>query len=312
MPNGFTLNDTTFSGDASAGFFVKQITQAQVVNSGLVYVKDNIDKKHTIKRLSVGEDLFQDYKLTPQSADANGGVTIDGRVLQPAEWMIYDRFDPNQFRDTWEAVQLNNTLLDVKLPATVESVIVQEYLKQAAVGIDALFFNGDTATAGQLKFVDGIMKKALADATVIDVPTPVALTSGNIFAKLKETMDLVPLSIRYKPSLKIAMNNKTYQIYSEAQKNQANKGVDVTQGGVKMYDGVPIQVLYAMPDDTIMITCMSSGMDSNLWVGMNSRDNQNYIKIGRVANDSEEYFIKARMSMDVNFGFGEEMVLYTV
>ena len=127
MPE-LVINDTTYAGEVASQFLVKAITGADTISGGHVYVKDGIKKKYTIPRWDSNyEDFIQDRQATPIS---KGSWTVDGKVLDPQDFMIYTEFNPRDFEDHWFAVQLNPKLIDRALPATVESVMVQEAMKR--------------------------------------------------------------------------------------------------------------------------------------------------------------------------------------
>ena len=88
---GLTINDTTYSGEVASSFIVKATIGNEIVQGGHVYVKDGIKKKYTIPRMNVGDDFIQDRVDTPVSGGSGTGkgtITVDARVLDPADYMI--------------------------------------------------------------------------------------------------------------------------------------------------------------------------------------------------------------------------------
>jgi hypothetical protein len=53
----------------------------------------------------------------------------------------------------------------------------------------------------------------------------------------------------------------------------------------------------------------SAGMDSNLWVGMNSVEDAK-LEMNKVQNNSELFYVKMLCKLDVQFGFTQEVVNY--
>lgn len=307
--DGFVISDTTYAGEAASQFIVKAITGADTIQGGHCYVKDGIKKKYTIPRWDADyEDLIQDRAATPTT---KGSFDVDGKVLDPADYMIYTEFNPRDFEDHWMAQQLNQTLIDRALPFSAESVVVQEVLKRHAKYLNKALWNSDTSLAAPsiYRYWNGWVTNALADANTIDVGTYAALTKSNIVAKLKAGYDVIPQELRYDPNMKIFMNYTTFGYYDEAQKDQTYKGVDFTQVAREEFYGKKVVKIADMPDNCFVIAKGNATMESNMWVGMNSvQDAQIVLK--QLQANSELWFIKMLAKCDVNFGWNEEVVLY--
>lgn len=309
--DGFVVSDTTYAGEVAAAFAVKAMTGNDTVQGGHVYVKDGIKKKFTIPRFDANyEDFIQDRAATPVS---QGDMTITGNVLEPADYMIYTEFNPRDFEAHWYAIQLNETLIDRRLPMTVESVVVQEVLKRHDRYLNRALWRSDTSLSTVYKYWNGFIKKAASATTGSDqtniVGSPTTLSSVNIVAELAKGYALIPIALRNDPALKIFMNPTTAQHYYDAQKAQAEKGVDFTQRGVKTYNGLPIVEIADLPNDFYFIAKASADMTSNMWVGMNSASDET-LQLAKLQANSELYFIKMLMKVDVQFGWFSETVLY--
>ncbi len=305
----FTLTDTTYAGEAAAGFIVKAMTGFETVQGGHIYVKDNIKKKFTIPRFEI-DNLIQDPVATPVSA---GDVDITGQTLEPKEWLIYMEFNPEDFVDHWSAVELDDTLLDRALPKTAESVIVQEVLKFHAKHLETSIWQSVLAGAAPYKYFDGFVKKmtdGVTAGTVIPVGTYAALSASNILAKLAAAVALIPQALQLDPNTKIFVSRATFAFYAAAQKALTYKGVDDTQRGVMLFDGYQVVPLVGVPNNTIIIARGTADLSSNLWMGINSKADENNLKVAQLQANSDLWFIKGKMKADVNFGWGEEVVFY--
>lgn len=305
--DGFVISDTTYAGEVASQFLVKAITGAETINGGHVYVKDGIKKKFTIPRYDLDyEDLIQDRAATPTS---KGEMNVDGKVLDPQDFMIYTEFNPRDFEDHWYATQLSPTLLDRSLPATVESVTVQEVMKRYMKYFNKAIWNNDTALSTIYKYWNGFIANAVADADVIDVSSPITLTSVNVAGEFARGYDLIPDALRYDFGMKIFCSYKTYGLYEEYQRAQTYKGIDVTREGIDMFRGKKVVKIADFPDDTFMMAKGMATQESNLWVGMNSIADEG-LQLQRLQNNSELFFIKMLVKADVQIGWGNEVVLY--
>lgn len=325
LPEGvaldMTVSDTTYAGEVLEGFISLATTTFETLEKGCINILPGIKKKKTIPSVKV-TNFIQARKATPNHG---GNVGIGARTLEPLDFMGYLEFNPRDLEAHWVAVQMNPKLLDAMLPRTVESAIIQEifklnknYLDYAvwqsvydAAAITTALSAGLGDGDNNLIFFDGLLKKMLDDATVIDVPLPVALTAANIISKFEEVKALVPEAVYKDPRFKFIVSDKTGRLYGDAQKAQANKGVDVTSAGKMEFDGKPVVTISGVPDDTIVACKASRDLGSNLWMGVNAADEDEYLKLARLQANSELYFIKMLYKIDVNHAYGEETVLYT-
>jgi hypothetical protein len=314
MAYDFVISDTTYAGEAASSFIVKAITGNETVQGGHMYVKDGIKKKFTIPRFDADyEDLIQDRQPTPTK---KGDFTVDGKVLEPQDYMIYTEFNPRDYEAHWYAQQLNPTLIDRSLPVSVESTMIQEVMKRHDRYMNKAIWNSSTALAAPsiYRYYNGLIAKAKAansgaDATNF-VLSPTTLAANNIVAELDKGWALVPSALKYDPNMKVFVSYKTYDLYMQAQKNQTNKGVDFTQQGVARYNGLQVVRVADMPDDTYLMAKGTAGLDSNLWLGLNSSEDENKVELAKLQANSELYFIKILMKVDVQIGFNSETVYY--
>jgi hypothetical protein len=333
MPEALVINDTTYSGTVSSYMITRAVIGADTVQKGCAFVKDGIAKKHTITRLEVA-DFMQKRKATPVS---KGTVTIDGKVLEPRDSMLYYEFNPRDFEAHWYAEQLEPQLLARQLPQTVEAfMMMQTMLRlneffenhiwkgriQYDVEGDAVDPTTKGAPAGDAVYFyfDGLIKKLLDDAATILVSSPATLVAGtagggeeNIGAAFNRAYKLVPKAILFRygvKGLKFMISYATQQVYEEFLTTQDFKNNDTTERGINKYKGYDVVPLAGMPDDTIAVCIACPDISSNLWIGINSKtDNQ--LQLARLQANSEMYFVKGLFKMDTNHGFPDQVVLYT-
>lgn len=308
MADTLVIQDTTYAGEAAAQFAVKAVVGNEIVQGGHVYVRDGIKKSLTIPRMVVG-NVIQDRKPTPDTS--LGTMTIDGRTLVPADYTIYAEFNPRDFEQHWYATQLNPTLIDRRLPVSIESVIIQEVLKRHNEYLGLALLQGNTTLLTNLKYFNGLITRAKADVLVPKVASPVVLTVSNIGDAFQGTLNVIARAVLYNPGLKFFVSYKTAQVWEQYQRTVLYKGVDMTAAGIMRFAGRTIVPLNGMPDDTIFLAIGAADASSNLWVGMNSTDD-NTLQLQRLQNNSELYFVKMLMKVDTNYGFAEETALYAV
>lgn len=308
MPEGFVISDTTYAGEAASQFIVKAITGADTVAGGHVYVKDGIKKKFTIPRWDADyEDFIQDREATPTS---KGEMDVTGQSITPADYMIYTEFNPRDFEDHWYATQLNPTLIDRALPYSVESVVIQEVLKRHAKYFNKAIWNNDSTLASPsiYRYYDGFILKA-KNASDTNKVTGTTLSATNVQAEFQKCYDKIPAALRYDPEMKFFCSYGTFDFYATSQINQQYKGIDTTKEGADTFKGRKVVKIADFPDNTIIVAKGKPDMSSNMWVGLNSVDDQG-LKLAQLQANSEKYFIKMLMKADVNFGWTSEVVYY--
>ena len=84
------VNDQSYSGKVAKNFWLPATYGMDTLVKGAAYVVDGIKKTHTIERLDFSAPL-QARAATPVSS---GNFTLDGKVLDPKETMVYTEFNP--------------------------------------------------------------------------------------------------------------------------------------------------------------------------------------------------------------------------
>ena len=322
------VNDTSYSGTVASKFWLPATYGMDTLVKGAAYVVDGIKKTHTIERLDFSAPL-QARAATPVSS---GNFTLDGKVLDPKETMVYTEFNPRSLELNWLAEQLNPKLLARELPLTAENYMMQMALNRTFEQIElGLWMGSQTYTAiagtpgnGQIKFWDGYLKKMVNDAAVQKVASPLPLTSGPTTVTNYNILDalnaLINLGVTNKKALftnaskfkrmRFFVSVLTEQIYQDASVNIPLKGQLPQSGQAQPWKGYEVIALAGIPDNTIVFCEGLDDPTSNLYIGMNSEED-NDLEIKRVSNPSELFYFKGLMKYDVQYGFSEEIFLFT-
>lgn len=304
-----TISDVTYAGEAAGEFIVKALTGNETVDGGHIHVESGIKKKFTIPRLSV-DGIIQDYAAEPVNS---GTITVDGATITPNRFMLYVEFNPKDFHDHWFANQLSGNLLDERLPQTIESALIQEYMKYFNNYMNKAIWQSRTTNTDTFKYWNGLIYNALADSTVIDTASATTITAANVEAQLQLVEDKIRDSVPdllYDENLKIFTSYKTANLWEQAQYAGTYKGLNNTEKGVMKFHGRTIVPIKGMPDNTMFAAKGSTGRDSNLWLGINDFADAT-VQVGKKNNYGDLWFIKMLFEADVQIGFGSETVLYT-
>lgn len=335
MPEALVINDTSYAGDVAAYMYTRAVVEADTVQKGCAYVKDGIKKQHTIPRLEVS-NFIQKRKATPTS---QGAVTVDGKVLVPRDLMLYFEFNPRDFEAHWYAEQLQPQLLDRELPQTVEAFMMMQAMLRLNEFFEFHTWRGridydpdgnavDPTTKGAdagdsiYFYFDGLIKKLLDDNTTILVPTPAILVSGtagggqeNIGDAFNRAYKLVPKALLFRygvKGLKFMVGYPTQQVYEEfLTVTNTFKNNDTTEKSINRYKGYEVVPLAGIPDNTIVVCIANPDITSNIWIGLNSTEDQQALKLAQLQANSELFFVKGLFKMDTQTGFPDQIVLYT-
>ena len=326
MAEALNIQDTTWSGPAASYMITRAVVGADTIEKGVIYVEDGIKKKKTIPRIEVS-NFMQRRSATPIS---QGDVVVDGRVLEPQDLMLYYEFNPRDFEAHFYAEQLQPKLLGRELPVTAENFMVMQTMKR----LNEFFENaihrgrkeydtqgaavnptskGDVAGAAAYFYFDGIIKKALDASGIISVATPIALTFGNIRDKFQEAINLVPKALLYrygKAGLKFVVSYADQLKYEQALRQDTYKNQDTTESGINRYSGYDVVPVAGLPENTFYVCIAKPDIDSNLWLGINSTED-NQLQLMRLQNNSEMFFVKGLFKMDTQIGFADQLVIYT-
>ena len=299
-----------------AGMTTGEVLQLLVLGNeafeknSFMFHEDIDDKGLELSRMVVGSDLIQAYAAMP--ANPNNAITISPRRIDPVEVMLYDEFNPKEFRSYWKEFQKEGPLADKDLDPAIKNAIVANYASRVNNQLGRLIWSGDTTTTGALRFFNGIITKATADANVPKVTPAGNLTAANIIAQLTATHALISDALFADADGTLHMSTRDFRFYQDALIAISTKGPtpDSLNSPVTTFKGMPIKHYSTFPTNRILFAKASNSQSSNLVAGMNANSDVDNIKIERYRPEGDIYFIKANFSLDVNYGFGEELVLY--
>ena len=339
MAEALNISDTSWSGPAASYMITRAVIGADTIEKGCIYVEDGIRKTKSIPRVEVS-NFIQKRTATPTSV---GTVDVDRRTLTPSDLMLYYEFNPRDYEVHYYAEQLQPKLLGRELPVTAENFMMMQTMKRLNEFFENAIWRSRTqydpsasnyatptskgdANAGSYFYFDGLIKKALDANTgtyptkVISSPLPliagvsVPSTSENIADALLRCYKLVPQALLFKygeAGLKFHMSYATQQVFEEyITTSTIYKNNDTTEKGINRYKGYEIKPLAGMPDNTIVVCISKPDIDSNLWLGLNSTED-NQLQLQRLQANSELFFVKGLFKMDTQIGFADQLVIYT-
>jgi len=288
---------TTYAGREAAGY----IRAAFLSNESLaaVTVKENIEYKQVVRRL-VDNVTFTNATC---DFDAQGTVTLTERILTLEKFQVQRQLCKNTFLSDWESRSEQNN----ELHASLTDALIANVMAGVAANNERLIWQGVNATAGEYA---GFETLFLADATVLDVATPEAITTANVIEEMNRLVLTLPVRVRRateKPVIAVSSN------VAEAFRT-AILGLG---GGSYLYQGETVKMTWQGQYDIIECPGMSDDtmafyQKSNLWFGTNLLDQWNTVAV----LDMYQYDLSNNVRFScsffagVQYGFGNEIAFY--
>jgi hypothetical protein len=330
--DSLVLTPTSYPGTFSSYFILPEIYGLDSVSKNILHVEDGIQKEFFIRRMNF------DSPWQPRVSDpttGGGDIVVTERGLTPQNQMLYQPFNPRDLEDTYDGEAMAGMLVNRQLTPSFQNYVAMIITERAMQWLENEIWmgstqyqnnpnvpqfdiNGNVNSDYQLQFFDGFMKQFVSDSAIYVDPSPSTITSANIQTKLSTLYQLVATNYkalivrkdRYE-KMKFIVSIKTLLIYEEAQVSQTFKNIDMTRTVESTYKGFDVVAVAGMPDDSILFTDVSPGIDGNLWWGINSVTDENFI-MDKVLPSSERWFLKMLFKGGTAYPLSDKIFLHTL
>ena len=120
-----------------------------------------------------------------------------------------------------------------------------------------------------------------------------------------------PKAVRKNSNLVFVTGWDVWDLYDQYLNDKQVKYSDNTKINEYRFKGKRIIPIVGVPEHTIVLGVFSTGMDSNLWMGVDYANDSEVVKVERLQANSELYFFQMRMKMDVNIVRPKEITVWT-
>ena len=282
------------------------------------------------------------------STDSVGEYTFTERYLEPKDFMMYMEFNPRDFEAYYKPFQPTGSLVFRQLNPEVQATMLRLLMEGKESYINNAIWRSATANnvthvsnaaggtqntiggkdeVGPHKYFNGAIYRMLYNKARTSSDTGANLdeykggqitTTGNgtfstgeeVSKELYKMWQACPPAIRSKEKLTFLMDYATWDKYDQYCSTQLYKYSDDTTENVRRFRGKRVLPMTALPENTIILGVFSEGRDSNLWMGVDYADAENVIQIDKLQANSELYFFKALLKMDVNIVRPKEIVAH--
>ena len=309
MPTTTTQNaSVAYNGEFAGQYISAALLSATTLENGGLTVKPNVKFQEVIKTIST-DDIVKDASC---DFTATSTITLDERTLTPEYQQVNLQLCKKDFQNDWEAISMGYSAHDT-LPSSFSDFLISHVAAKVAQRTETSIWAGSTATSGQF---DGLVTKATADGTVLDV-TGTTVNAGNVITELGKIVDAIPSALYGKEDLNIYVSQNIARAYVRAlggfASNLGANGVDGKgtmwwQGAGLSFDGVNLFVANGLADNTAM-----AAEKSNLYFGTGLLADHNEVKVIDMADidGSQNVRVVMRFTAGVEYGIGSDIVLYS-
>jgi hypothetical protein len=309
MPTTTTQNaSVAYNGEFAGQYISAALLSASTLENGGLTVKPNVKFQEVIKTIST-DDIVKDASC---DFTATSTITLDERTLTPEFQQVNLQLCKSDFQNDWEAISMGYSAHDT-LPSSFSDFLISHVAAKVAQRTEQSIWAGSTATSGQF---DGLVTKATADGTVIDV-TGTTVNAGNVITELGKIVDAIPSELYGKEDLNIYVSQNIARAYVRALGGFAsnlgaagfdNKGTMWWQGGALSFDGVSLFVANGLADNNAM-----AALKSNLYFGTGLLADHNEVKVIDMADidGSQNVRVVMRFTAGCEYGIGSQIVLYS-
>lgn len=342
MPTfSFNQGAQDYNGEVLDDILTYAIQENETYKEGLIHIKPGIQKRYALPLLQSGK-IIQDHVATPVQSVGNFDWTQ--RTLEPNDFMVYIEFNPRDYEEYYKEFQPVNNLVFRELDPRVQAAMIHEVLAKKDAYIDhAIWCSAKAATkakitannpqetvleiggddeAGAMKYFDGAIARLLANGAAaantedakggkfIAAGTGVLASGQAVRTEMYAMWRACPAKLRKRPGLCWLMDYNTWDMYDQYMSDQVQKYTDDRKENEHRFRGKRIIPLVALPENTILLGNFTTGKESNLWMGVDYASDENVLIVDKLQPNSELYFMKMILKMDVNIVKPAEVVAH--
>ena len=313
-----TIN-SIFAGDYAKAIYKdlaignEVITGNKYSDGGIAYLELDVPDKRELRYASQTARPFGEWKQSPVTGDITVSTTIDKRELDLEKVMIYEEFVPSDYDLEWEDLRSVGSQTEHMLNPNVFREILTLLVPNAGAHISELFFEGDKAGSGGLEYMNGIFTKAVADANTLKATSIGAITTGNAVNAFTNVIDKIPSKDYLNDAYKILCSMDDFRILQRVntQTKQTSDGV-LNDTMKNLLEEKKIVPFVGLGKNHIIATKTGESPDSNLHLAFwfdEMREMQD-IRVGRVAENSELWFMRINLKLDANYKKSDNVIIY--
>ena len=295
------IDNTTYTGKDTDGFFSVALLTGDTKSK----VRLIPNAKSTVKMgsLNLGNILQADSC----SLEGVGNYTLAQKSLEVCDIAIKVPICAKDYEANYLSESLRaGSNVDQNFPEGFVGYLLELVAQQISTQTESLFWQGDTE-GSPVSLCDGLIKKFLADSTVIDVGAGTVLSASNIIAQIGIVYDAIPDTISDNGKVAIFISRKAAKFYRQALVTANPALIAYNNGDFTLrYIDVELIVSAGMPTND-----MVAAEPMNLWYGTDLVSDEKEIEIVTDPLNPKQSYIITSFKWGVNYGVGAEIVYYT-
>lgn len=295
-------NLTTWTGKEAEGFYSDLLLTGETRK--MFRLMANVKSKAKLASLNVG-DFFQ---ADACELDEEGDITLDDKTIEVCDLGFKIKLCVKDYEDLYLSEMMRpGSNVEENFPNGLIDYIMNQIALKGSALLERLTFQGST-TASPPDLCDGLQKKWLADADVIDV----AATSTNISAKATVLAELekmylaIPATLD-KSKLMWGVTQTTYDAFKLAllATNPAMVMVNGGDLGVSFL-GIPLTVARGLSANQSFIAD-----PQNLIYATDLLSDETYVTMEvKPGTNNKVYWLQGSLKFGVDYEKGAEIVYY--
>lgn len=226
--------------------------EADTLRLGLLTVAENVNYKMHLRKIRYTDGTV-DYScgFVPQ-----GAIVLSEKSIEPKKVMNPLQVCKEDFRATWSEEKGGASASNPNLPSDISEAIQLEVLSAQAEKIDSELWTGVNANSGEIG--DGLIVQFAADSAIIKDGNGLtapghACTESTVEADLKIALAAIPVAMRRKKDLIVAVSSNVFQAYvfMLISKGIANDGT--AEDKQAKFGKYTLTEVNGLPDNTIVI-----------------------------------------------------------
>lgn len=294
------VDDTEYTGKDTDGFFSIALMTGDTKSK--VRLIPNVKSTVKLGSLNLGDILQPDAC----EVGAAGNYTLAQKELVVCDIAIKVPICAKDYEANYLSESLKpGSNVEENFPNGLIDYLLDLVAQKISEQTEKLFWQGDTS-ASPASLCDGMIKKLLADGTVVDVSGAAALTAGNIIAKITDVYNDITETISENGNVVIFISRKAAKLYRQALV-AANPALIAWNGGDFTLRYIDIELVVSAGMRT---NEMVAAEPMNLWFGTDLVDDEKQVEVVTDPLNKKQSYIITSFKWGVNFGVGAEIVLY--
>ena len=307
------VGNSNYNGDFLGFLYLVMSVGNQSVDKGAARVLTGIAKKRALPKLSSTDNPLGDYTSGVPAADTVT-TTYSENELEPKPMTLYEEFLPEDYQDVWDKWQPVGDFTNLMQNPEVIADVLEIYQNKMGTQLSSLFWQGDTTLLANdpLNKFDGIITRAAADPSVIDVTNIGVITKTNVADVIADVWAAIPEEFFENPDYIIHMNTTDYRLLQEFNNDAKKTTVGVIYEQIRnLFLNHRIQHYSGLPKNSVVGALTRPDSDeSNLFLGYYVDADAENPRINYKDNAGRNMFVRLDLKADANYREGSEIVLY--